>query len=358
MTELQCTIAYGAYDSKDIVGAGQSSTGGMLMDKMAEIYFPSTDKDDPRVSHVELFLGRSQKYKYLFNEGDKGIPTIPENLHRLKGKEISIDDDCINQSMLTRKNLSNPIDVSPKTLLRHAKDVEANAKIAFGICTSDSSPYKKFNGTFASGTNWETYIEWVRQEMYKDLVLGSDKVLEINDNDDPDSIQSVSVEDDENENDVVENSNNDGNAKDGKENSEEGDDTVVEATVVPDDEYDVPYDWMFKGFLAFALWGYIPIPGGEKYKSLLMCAIDGDEKDIKDGSRKHCRKRKTERASVDHDLDKRGESKDESHEVDNQLAGLLQKGRLEMQRQKAFQSRVYQLEYQINYEERKMTDDK
>ena len=76
MTELQSTIAYGAYDTKDILGAGQSSSARMLADKMSEIYFPSTDPDDPRVSHVELFLEREQKYKFLFEETDKGVPTI------------------------------------------------------------------------------------------------------------------------------------------------------------------------------------------------------------------------------------------------------------------------------------------
>ena len=119
MTELQSTIAYGAYDSKDILGAGESASQRMLADKMTEIYFPSTDADDPRVSHVELFLQREQKYKFLFEETDKGVPTIPETLHRLKGKEITVEDDCVNVSMLTRKNLSNPIDISSETLFFH-----------------------------------------------------------------------------------------------------------------------------------------------------------------------------------------------------------------------------------------------
>ena len=47
MTELQCTIAYGAYDSKDILGARQSSSAGMLAGKMADLYFLSTQKKDP-----------------------------------------------------------------------------------------------------------------------------------------------------------------------------------------------------------------------------------------------------------------------------------------------------------------------
>ena len=103
MTELQCTIAYGAYNLKDIFGGGQSSSAGMLADKMAEIYFPCTTKDHPCVSQVELFLRRKQKYNFLFDKGDKGVSTICKSLHQLTGKDICIDKECINQSMLTRK---------------------------------------------------------------------------------------------------------------------------------------------------------------------------------------------------------------------------------------------------------------
>ena len=201
MTELQCTVAYGAYDSSEILLAGQSASNAMLADKMSEIYFPSANPNDSRVSHVELFIGREQKYKFLFDEEKKGNPTMPEYLHRLKGKEITISENCINQSMLTRKNLTNPIDISASTLFCHAKDVEANAKKAFALCTSENSPYKDFNGTFASGTSWETYIEWVRVEMFK--ILEGDKVYDADKDDDPDQIP-ISVDDNDEEIDHVE----------------------------------------------------------------------------------------------------------------------------------------------------------
>ena len=208
--------------------------------------------------------------------------------------------------MLTWKNLSNPIDISAKTLLCHAKDVEANAKKAFALCTSDSSPYKDFDGTFASGTNWETYIEWVRQEMFKILEL--DKVYEENDEDDPDEMPTVSVIEDENEEDVAVG----GGCNDDEESLDEGSvdsGKIVEAILVGDEDYDVPYNWMFKGYIAFALWGYIPIPGGKKYKSLLMCALDGNDKEIEGGNRKDSRKRKIDNDSIDCLLDQRGKTK-------------------------------------------------
>ena len=82
-----------------------------------------------------MFLGREQKYKFLFEEGDKGVATVAETLHRLKGVDITLEEECSNQSMLRRKNLSNPIDISAKTLLRHVKDVEANAEKSYALCT-------------------------------------------------------------------------------------------------------------------------------------------------------------------------------------------------------------------------------
>ena len=95
-------------------------------------------------------------------------------------------------------------------------------------------------------------------------LLEADKVYDINDDEDPDAIPTVSVDDNHEESSVT-NKNTD-NAKGG-----------VEGVVVNKDAGDgVPYEWSFKGYIAFALWGHIPIPGGEKYKSLVMFSVDGD----------------------------------------------------------------------------------
>ena len=127
-TELQSLVAYGAYDTKDILGAGTSSNVPTLVEKLRELYFPPSNPADERVSHVENLLERNGKYSHLFEEGDNGNPTINEKLHHLKGKEIYVGDGCINMSMLTRKNLTNMADLSAETLWRHAKEVEKNAK--------------------------------------------------------------------------------------------------------------------------------------------------------------------------------------------------------------------------------------
>ena len=55
-------------------------------------------------------------------------------------------------------------------------------------------------------------------------------------------------------------------------------------------------------------------------------------------------------------LDKHGETKDDLNVINNMLTQLLHNRKLETQRQKAYQSQVDQLEYQINFEDRKMGD--
>ena len=100
---------------------------------------------------------------------------------------------------VNKKESLDPIDISPKTLWRHAKDVEANTKKAFALCMSDSSPYKDFDGTFASGTTWDTCIEWVRVEMFKALEKDKTFEVEVDDDNDPDEMPSISLEDAEEE---------------------------------------------------------------------------------------------------------------------------------------------------------------
>ena len=67
-----------------------------------------------------------------------------------------------------------------------------------------------------------------------------------------------------------------------------------------------------------------------------MCAVEGDEKNMKGGTRKELRKAKKERADIDRVLCKRGETKGEEQSIDLQLADILRKGRLQTQKQKAY----------------------
>ena len=80
-----------------------------------------------------------------------------------------IEKGCINTALLTSKNLTNYVDISPLTLFQHAKDVEANFKKAYAICVRDDSPYKDLKGLYPSGHNRDSYLEWIREEMNGEL---------------------------------------------------------------------------------------------------------------------------------------------------------------------------------------------
>ena len=57
--------------------------------------------------------------------------------------------------------------------------------------------------------------------------------------------------------------------------------TMMKRMILPTfdiDDDEAPDDWYFKGYLAFVLWGFIPAPGGEKYKSILMQGLGNDHK--------------------------------------------------------------------------------
>ena len=262
-TELQSLIAFGCYDSNSVLKCGKSAKKNTLVTKVHQLYIPSNNSDSDHVSQIELFLEGRGKYKHLFerkcidpgpstkntsnsncsssesNEvsGEKpSLLMIPEMLHCLPDTEISVKNDCIDKTLLTRRNLTNFVDIQPSTLFRHAKEVEANCKKALAICLAEDSPYRSYDGIFPSGTNREDYLFWLRKKMY---LATNNTTLEdlVDDNDeDPDSAETEEA---------------DNNSVD------------VEAADVMDE---LPPEEYFKGYFAFALWGYIPPNGGDFFK--------------------------------------------------------------------------------------------
>ena len=174
-TELQATIAYASYDNNFCLNSGRSFRQKQLKETLYNLYMPSNHKKSDHVSYVQQFLSGKGVFQYLFertispqpvadNDGSASIGSstcevlsIPFIFHG-ETFPISIKSDCITMSLLTRKNLSNPADVTELSLFRHAKEVEANSKKALALCLSEESPYKSFNGTFPSGTNWHDYL--------------------------------------------------------------------------------------------------------------------------------------------------------------------------------------------------------
>ena len=192
-TEMQATIAYGCYDSPQVLRSGNSCRKDDLVKKINDLYMPKPNDDDS-LSHVEMFLEGKGKYSYLFDtiarpeNSDELIKVIPEVMHCMEGKVITLSPGCVDKSLLTRKNLSNFIDISANTLYRHAKEVEANCKKALALCTAADSPYRNYDGHFPSGTNRDDYLAWLRKQMNSSIDIvdvdeeDSDKIAEDNDN--------------------------------------------------------------------------------------------------------------------------------------------------------------------------------
>ena len=136
---------------------------------------PPTNKNNERLGMVEMFLSGSGQFKGLFDciEGEVHngkVLTIPRQLHNIEDKVITLSKHCVSLSLLTRKNLTNLIDIKPDRLLIHVQDINKNCKKALRLCISAKSPYKNYYSSgcqFPSGTNWVDYIEWLKEEMYK-----------------------------------------------------------------------------------------------------------------------------------------------------------------------------------------------
>mmetsp|Transcript_23246 Transcript_23246/g.53113 ORF Transcript_23246/g.53113 Transcript_23246/m.53113 type:complete len:175 (-) Transcript_23246:21-545(-) len=152
--ELQPLIGYACYDNDAVLKGGKSSKLKYIRDKVFDLYMPSTNSKDDRVSYVELFLKGRGRFKCLFDKVpvddveklENNILTdeklvIPPFFSGMGDTAAFIGKTSINMSVLTRKNKSNPQDISAKTLYNHAKDVERNCKKALAICLAPNSPY-------------------------------------------------------------------------------------------------------------------------------------------------------------------------------------------------------------------------
>ena len=310
-TELQALMAYGCYDSPSVLQAGDSAKKSGVSREILRLYMPS-GQDGDHLSHVDKLLEGKDKYRYLFevvesvsNPNNPQL-VIPEVMHCMAGKEILVGKGCIDRSLLTRKNLSNFADVSEKTLFRHAKEVEANCKKALACCLAEGSPYRNFKGSFDSGTNRDDYLNWLRKAMKT-------------------SACDVIVDEDE------------------KNGTSSADDIA---------DPDVLCDNYFRGYFAFALWGYIPPDGGDNFKSSLIGTIVSTGKKKKEDSRNATREVKVEEKKYLKDLDVRGENasdKDRNAQL-NDIGEIMKRGRKEMAKQRLYKCRIDKVEFEMRYQ--------
>ena len=111
-TKIQALIAYGCYDSNQVLKAGDSMTKKDIIQRIRDLFMPKIDNEDS-LSHVESFLEGKGKYCHLFdrlnNDGDSSdvVLTIPENMHCMVGKTVTLGAGGVDKSLLTQKNLLN-----------------------------------------------------------------------------------------------------------------------------------------------------------------------------------------------------------------------------------------------------------
>ena len=350
-TELQATIAFSCYDSDALLQSGDSTKQTTLQQQIFDIYMPvkRACKDDDRMSQIELFLEGQGRFKYLFEvEKQNVIPSpstspslnkqsvlpnnilvLPGSLHCIPNKRVSVSQGCIDMALLTRKNLTNYVDISPLTLFRHAKDVEANFKKAYAICKQEDSPYKDYKGLYPSGHNRESYLEWIREEMNGEI---SKIVLE--DNVDEDVIPEETIEADSDE------KNDDLNKAD------------VEIINTKNAKGRNNGDNYFKGFIAFSLWGFIPPPGGEELKSSVIQAIENPKRASDSAGRRLAKRGKKEddKKYIDA-LEYRGLPKaiSEDNQQMDDIKNIILAGRKESEKQKLFKCRTNKIEFDMKY---------
>ena len=305
-SEMQATIAFACYDSDEVLKHGKGMNKNSQKAKILDLYMPSNceDKvreDKVRMCYVDQFLKGANQFKGLFEckseENESNVLTIPYELHRERDKPIFVgsQDGGITRALLTAKNLTNPQDISSETLYRHAKEVEANCKKALALCLNKDSPWKDWDGHYPSGKTWFDYIEWLRVEMHR--VTNDCPTSDIIDVD----LDEQPTEDADDEG-VTQPTNPSRQSKkkrkkDDDTSSDYGEEDAMQDMIDEDEDdeaevkkfankiannddatEEVPENEFFKGFWAFALWGYIPPQGFEEYKCALITTVVDDSK--------------------------------------------------------------------------------
>ena len=196
------------------------------------------------------------------------LPILNQQGH---AANIFVGKGSIERSLLIGKTVGATVThVTGRTLLRAAKDVLCSCKKMMSIATASNSPYK--DGNFPSGTNWDDYIKWCVVEMKK--VVADEKAGMIAAKPGLTISQVVATT-----------ARTVATTTPAAEEEEEVEILAVDNASFPDvldcvanDEFagpenavdDEPDGKFFKGFIAWCLWGHIPIENDEDMKSMLF----------------------------------------------------------------------------------------
>lgn len=232
MKELQRTVAFRAYNT--LLTSGASQTVKSLQSNIHKLYF-GDDSDPDSIGFCDQLLKGCSAFAPLFDR-IKGSDTNEVQL-LMKNRFHCLDTDIfvskqprdkgISANVLGSKGITNPVQLSPRTIWDHAKLVEKNGKKALAMLyQSEYADYAR-TGVPPSGKSYDDYLVFIREQMFKEL---STSIIDVDDDDDNGSSDGINEK---------------SNTEDDEKGSADKNDNRMKE------------NWIFPGFIAFALWGPI-----------------------------------------------------------------------------------------------------
>lgn len=281
MKEIQRNISFRAYEEVCAMGDGKQ-----LKDLYELVYTKYHGKGNDGLGLAQKFMQGLEMFEGIYedklDEVNGKHERVLKNVLHCKGIKIISDKEVrlggINMTTLTANKYSkNKSKLQGRQIWEMGKQVEENGRKVLAIVSR--SRYKE--GQLASGESWEDYLKFCRYKMdqlskekNKDGAKTKKKKKQQN---------QFTGEDKDNEQEEVVNTN--GGAGDEFQQEDEEDPDDADNNV--DSEAQAIKDWestaTFPGYLAWALWGHIVMPGMEEYKSQQFSA---ETKSVGDKTRK------------------------------------------------------------------------
>ena len=199
------------------------------------------------------------------------------SLHRQSSFNIYIGEGSIEKGLLSRKSLLNATaTVSGRTLLRLAKEVLCNCKKMMALVMARDSPY--MDGSFPFGTYWDDYGKWCPVAFYRSEISGvyrADSASTMNSSTTSTCNDRYQMDPgtpgDAGQHDITAPTLGEDNGGTTSETLEQGGEERSN-----DAGGTVPVGYFFKGFLAWSLWGLIPVV--ESSSTTIKSTLFGDAK--------------------------------------------------------------------------------
>lgn len=247
LKELQSIPAFYAYEQVKVNGSSM---------RLAELHDAVFDKYHGKggdsIGLVEKFIRGEEMFAGIYDEFHDNVTgrsmlVLKPELHCQIGKDLLVDSDPrlkgINMITMSCSKLTDSKPLSGRTIWEMGKRVEEHGRKILAIVLK--SKFK--DGSLPSGVEWEDYLKFCR---YKMMQTYAPKKASMND------VPSTITLGDP----VVDGLNS-------------------EVVSVDDEEAmikDWDSSWCFPGFMAWALWGHIPMPGMDECHRA-QCLMTGDD---------------------------------------------------------------------------------